>query len=81
MSIGAPSQSFSPNASRLCAMFGLSPKDAWLAALLVLSGAAFVAAARWSRQLEDGRPFMVCSVGFSLAFTLLALAAGVALYR
>ena len=63
-------------------MFGLSPKDAWLAALLVLSCAAFAAAARWSRQLEDGRPpFMAYSVGFSLAFTLLALAAGVALYR
>lgn len=62
-------------------MFGLSPNGTWLAALLVLSCAAFVAAARWSRQLEDGRPFMMYSVGFSLAFTLLALAAGMALYR
>lgn len=62
-------------------MFGLSPKDTWLAALLVISCAAFVAAARWSRQLEDGRPIVMYSVGFSLAFAVLALATGVALYR
>jgi hypothetical protein len=62
-------------------MFGLSPKDSWLIGLLVISCAAFLAAARWSRQLEDGRPIVVYSIGFSLAFAAVALAAGLALLR
>ncbi|HEY8694596.1 MAG TPA: hypothetical protein VIR57_17850 [Chloroflexota bacterium] len=62
-------------------MFGLSPKDAWLLALLAISCAAFLAAARWSRQLEDGRPIVMYSIGFSLAFAVLALLAGLAALR
>jgi hypothetical protein len=60
-------------------MFGLSPKDAWLLALLVISCAAYLAAAVWWHQLEDGRPIVLYSIGFSLAFALLALATGMAL--
>ena len=62
-------------------MFGLPPNDAWLVALLAINCAAYAAAAVWSRQLEHDRPIVLYSVGFSLAFSLLALLAGVALFR
>lgn len=61
-------------------MFGLSPKETWQLALIGLSCAAYLAAAVWAGQLEDGRPIVMYSVGFSLGFALLALAAGMALF-
>ena len=62
-------------------MLGLSPKDAWLIGLVLISSGGFLVAARWSRQLADGRPMVIYSIGFSLAFVLLTLASGVALLR
>ncbi|HLQ32943.1 MAG TPA: hypothetical protein VK457_09660 [Chloroflexota bacterium] len=62
-------------------MLGLSPKDAWLVALLLISVGGYLAAARWSSRLADGRPIVMYSVGFSLAFVLLALATGLAVIR
>jgi len=62
-------------------MFGLSPKDSSLLALLLLSSCAFLAAARWSGRLPAGRTVLIYSVGFSLAFVLLALASGLAVLR
>jgi hypothetical protein len=60
-------------------MLGLSPKDAWLGGLLVISVAAFLAAGG-SGRLVNGRALVPC-VGFSLAFTFLALMTGLAVLR
>jgi len=62
-------------------MLGLSPKDAWLIVLVLISTAGFLVAARWSGRLADGRPIVLYSVGFSVAFVLLALATGLAVLR
>ena len=62
-------------------MLGLSPKDAWLAGLLLVSVAAFLASARWSNRLAEGRALVAYSICFSLAFAFLALLAGLAVFR
>ena len=62
-------------------MLGLSPKDASLIGLLLISALGFLAAARWSGRLADGRPIVLYSVGFSVAFVVLALATGLAVLR
>ena len=62
-------------------MLGLSPQDTWLAALLALSGGAFIIAARWSSRFSSDRALTAYSVGFSLAFVALALVAGLSLFR
>ncbi len=62
-------------------MVGLPARETWLIALLLISCAGFWAAARWASRLSDGAPIMAYSIAFSLAFTLLALAAGLAVLR
>ena len=62
-------------------MLGMSEKDTWMVALLGLSGAAFLAAARWPGRLTEGRAAMIYSVGFSLGFVLLALLSGLSVLR
>lgn len=59
-------------------MLGISPKDSSTLALLALSGVAFLVAARWPLSLASSRAVMVCSLGFSLGFMLLALVSGLA---
>ncbi|HLG73120.1 MAG TPA: hypothetical protein VK009_22080 [Chloroflexota bacterium] len=61
-------------------MPALSPKDSWLVVLILISIAGFAAAARLSPRITEGRATLF-SVGFSVAFTLLALAAGIAVLR
>jgi len=62
-------------------MLGLSAKDTSLLALLLLSGVAFGAAARWSGRLAADRAMVIYSVGFSVAFVLLALLSGLSVLR
>ena len=62
-------------------MLGMSQKDTWMVALLGLSSAAFLAAARWPSRLTEGRAIVICSVGFSLGFLLLALLSGLSVLR
>jgi ketol-acid reductoisomerase len=61
-------------------MLALSAKDSWLIVLILISIGGFVFAARLAPRLTEGRAALY-SVGFSLAFTLLALAAGIAVLR
>jgi hypothetical protein len=62
-------------------MLGLSAKDSWLLALLVLSSCAYWAAACWSGRLAADRAVVIYSVGFSVAFVLLALFSGLSVLR
>ncbi|GEM_PF-3666594 len=62
-------------------MVGLAPKDGWLLVLLVVCTLGFLAAARWSSRLTDGRPIVLYSVGFSLGFVVLVLATGILVLR
>jgi low temperature requirement protein LtrA len=62
-------------------MLGLPPADAWLAAMIVVSIGLFLATARWSRRLAEGRALTTYSIGVSLAFSLLAVLTGLALFR
>ena len=62
-------------------MLGLSVKDSWMVTLIALSVGAFVAAARCPDNVALGRAIIPASVGFSLAFMLLALLIGLAVLR
>lgn len=61
-------------------MPGLSPKDASLVVLLLISIGAFAAAGRWAGHLSDGRALLF-TVGFSVVFTVLAIVSGLAVLR
>jgi hypothetical protein len=63
------------------AMLGLSVKDSSLLALLLLSSFAFWVASRWSGRLSADRAMTIYSVGFSVAFVLLALLSGLSVMR
>jgi len=62
-------------------MLGLTGKDTWTLLLLALSAIAFTAAARWYTLFAAGRALVVYSVGFSLAFVVLALLSGLSVLR
>ena len=62
-------------------MLGLTAKDTWLLMLLALSAIAFTAAARWATLFAASRALVVYSVGFSLAFVVLALLSGLSVLR
>ncbi|MBV8086955.1 MAG: hypothetical protein JO247_19275 [Chloroflexi bacterium] len=62
-------------------MLGLSPQNSWLTILLLLGALGFAAAARWSGRLAGDRQLMITSVGFSVGLALLALVAGLAIFR
>lgn len=62
-------------------MFGLSPQNAWLAVFLVFSAGAFIATARWSHLFARDRSLILYSIGFSLAFMVAAVLAGLSLFR
>lgn len=63
------------------AMLGMSIKDTSLLALLLLSSGAYWAAARWDGRLAADRAVVIYSVGFSVAFVLLAVLSGLSVLR
>jgi hydrogenase/urease accessory protein HupE len=62
-------------------VLGLSVQNSWLAVLLVFSAAIFIATARGARLFTRDRSLMAYSIGFSVAFTALAIAAGLSFLR
>ena len=57
-----------------------SAQDIWLGMLLLISAAGFAAAARWGHRLSEGR-VVLYGVCFSVMFTALVVAVGIAILR